>query len=142
MINLETRDCRLVRIHAVNGVFQPTLEPSIRVSPTLLWNLGNPTYLHLRSPKVVSESRGQPLDSSVFPTSQEVSVARIPSEFSMHRRFQPIFLEALKVYFQERRRILKMGDIVALPINASLARYLPASEQSPEEEPNVDDPFV
>lgn len=58
-----------------------------------------------------------------FPTAHSVTVARIASPHSVHRAYQPLFLDALKDYFQGRRRVLKKGDLIAVGVCEDVARY-------------------
>jgi peroxin-6 len=63
-----------------------------------------------------------------------VTVSRICSPLSVDRQFQPLFLHALKLYFEQARRIVCSGDVIAIPINAALARLLPPAKDDAEAE--------
>lgn len=47
---------------------------------------------------------------------RSITLARIASPISVQKRYQPLVLSALKEYFQNSSRLLKKGDIIALPI--------------------------
>ena len=92
------------------------------LSPITLHNMGSPKTISLR---FAVQRPGE----AFFPTADAVTIARVASEHSMHKRYQPIFLEGLKAFFQEKRRILKQGDLIAIPIDDALARF---TEDVPE----------
>lgn len=98
----------------------------IALSPITLHNMGSPKTISLR---LAVQRPGE----TFFPTADAITIARVASEHSMHKRYQPIFLEGLKAFFQERRRILKQGDLIAIPIDDALARFtedVPEGEES------------
>ena len=92
------------------------------LSPITLHNMGSPETFSLR---FAMQRPGE----AFFPTADAVTIARVASEHSMYKRYQPIFMEGLKAFFQEKRRILKQGDLIAIPIDDALARF---TEDVPE----------
>lgn len=63
-------------------------------------------------------------DEFEFPIAKAISIARIASEHSMQKKYQPLFISALKEYFKISKRILKQGDLIAIPIDASKSLFL------------------
>ncbi|KAG8804311.1 peroxisomal assembly protein, partial [Serendipita sp. 399] len=54
-----------------------------------------------------------------LPVATSVTLARIASPVTVQKRFQPTIFHALKNYFQFSRRLLKKGNILAIPISTS-----------------------
>lgn len=52
-----------------------------------------------------------------IPTARSVALARVASPFSIHRRYEPLFIDALREYFGSAKRLVKGGDIIPLQIN-------------------------
>lgn len=51
------------------------------------------------------------------PTAKSITLARVASPFSVHRRYEPLFIDALHEYFGSSKRLVKGGDIIPLRIN-------------------------
>lgn len=90
------------------------------ISPILLHNMSNPTIIRLTPLKKDSHV---PTNSN-FPIAKAISIARIASEHSMQKKYQPLFINALKNYFKSSKRILQQGDLIALPIDAQKSLFL------------------
>ena len=71
-----------------------------------------------------------------IPIARAVTVARIASPYSNDRIYQPFFLHALKEYFDTQKRLVKKGDLIAVGMQAELARLVHERES---EEPNHTD---
>lgn len=56
-----------------------------------------------------------------IPTAQSITVARVASPVTMQRKYQQILLRALRKYFDGKRRLLKKGDLIAVPVDVSNA---------------------
>ncbi|KAG8993652.1 peroxisomal assembly protein [Tulasnella sp. 427] len=110
-------------------IFPPTFEglPSTAIaSPTLTSNIlstsssTNATNSTITiHPAPFSSSHSPPI-----PTATTATIARIASPHASDKTFQPLFLRALKRYFQGRVRVVKEGDIVAVPIWVEQAELL------------------
>ena len=89
--------------------------------------MASPVFLHNfgidSTPLVV---RPSPFGSRPpsLPTARSVTVARVASPHASDRAYQPIFLRALKRYFETNMRLVKMGDLVAVGIHVEDARIL------------------
>lgn len=93
---------------------------SLLASPLFLYNLaseGSQNQLSIRPTPF--GGRAPPL-----PTARSITVARVSSPYANNRTYQPLFLRALKDYFEMKIRMLKMGDLIAVPIRAEDARLI------------------
>ena len=133
--NQSNGDRRLVHIYAHDSTPFNTSMTIMNVSPLLLVNMGNPTNIQI-SPAQVSLQA----NDFVFPVARSISIARVASEHSMHKKYQSLFLTALKAYFQSRNRILKEGDLIAVPIEEGLARFL-GDDSDKEEVQEADEDY-
>lgn len=106
--------------------------------PTLLHNI-LPASASTASPPPISLLPAKGSSSGAawspeFPTAHSVTVARIASPHSVHRAYQSLFLDALKDYFQGRRRVLKQGDLLAVGISEDTARFGGAGREERDDE--------
>ncbi|KAG6861902.1 hypothetical protein C0995_010608 [Termitomyces sp. Mi166 len=112
-----TSNCRLVQILA-----DDELVPTVGIvagSPVLLRNL-------------FPESATRPV-----PNAQALTVARVASPASTSRKYQPLFLKALKAYFDSTKRLVKQGDIIAVPIDTG--DIIHHQEETESQETTIDD---
>lgn len=58
------------------------------------------------------------------PFAESLRIARVAGPLSVDRAYQGLFLEALRTFFEDRRRICRNGDIIAVAIEASKARFV------------------
>ena len=89
----------------------------------MLHNLGNPsaaTWVRHRRP-------------TDLPVAQSVTIARIASEYSMNKRYQSMVLKGLKEYFQQCQRVVRQGDILAIPIDTAQTRFQSEQQEVTEE---------
>lgn len=130
--NLEDRS--LDRVAKVIG--QPYGEPGLlAIPPLLLHNLStghsNPQFLAVR--KCPFGQKKPPT-----PVARSVTLARIASPISVQKRYQPLVLKALREYFQVAKRVLKNGDMVAMPISTSSAPLLDGLIENEAKRSNMD----
>lgn len=80
--------------------------------------------------------RPSPFGSSnpAIPTARSITVARIASPISINRQYQQLCIDALKTYFDSGKKLMKQGDLVALPIDTDLSRRATTADGSHEEE--------
>ena len=80
--------------------------------------------------------RPSPFGSSnpTIPTARSITVARIASPISINRQYQYLCIDALKTYFDSGKKLMKQGDLLALPINTDLSRRATTADNSHEEE--------
>jgi peroxin-6 len=101
------------------------------VPPVLLHNLGldpnNSSSIRLRQGSFTQQE--PPL-----PVAKSITLARIASDISVRKKYQPIVFQALRQYFQRAKRALKQGDTIALPVNISEASLFDSfSEVDPKQ---------
>lgn len=103
------------------------------LSPILLANLEHTTHVRLSplSP-ILQESlvprstmkKAKIDNSSSPPVAEELTILRISTPLSTERALQTGIFTALKQYFETKQRILKQGDIIALPVDTKVSRLL------------------
>ena len=65
------------------------------------------------------------------PFAESLRIARVAGPLSVDRAYQGLFLDALRTFFEDRRRICRNGDVIAVAIEASKARF--ASKEAEQE---------
>jgi peroxin-6 len=94
-------------------------------SPILLENLGSPSHLQIQPlathAAAVSE-KTKITSSSLPPFAKEVTLQKLATPLSSDRLLQPSLFTGLKEYFEQRRRLVKRGDMVAIAIDEALGR--------------------
>ncbi|KDQ59383.1 hypothetical protein JAAARDRAFT_153154 [Jaapia argillacea MUCL 33604] len=106
---------RFVRVFANDELV--TQAGVLIASPILVHNIhGSATT---SSQSVLVALRASPFGSRPPPirTARTLTIARVASPCTIDRAYQPIFLNALKGYFDGRRRLIKQGDLLALAID-------------------------
>lgn len=93
-----------------------TIDTCIYLPPLLLYNLGSPTKLLV-----------QKLDTPIIlPVAEKITISRIASEITTNRKYERACLSGLKSYFEIKKRVIKEGDTIAIPIDTLSAEALPA----------------
>ncbi|KAK7023801.1 peroxisomal biogenesis factor 6, partial [Favolaschia claudopus] len=105
---------RLVRVVADDTLV--TSNGIVHASPVLIHNIC--PSLASSSPRTLSLhpspfGSGQP----AIPTAKAITIARVASPISVDRAYQPSFLRSLKAYFNGSKRLIKNGDIIAVPVD-------------------------
>ena len=103
------------------------------LSPVLRANLGQPLFLRL-SPLLAgpAENSGARTTNKVSkinsstspPVAKEMTILRVSTPLSTERTLQSGIFAALKQHFENKRRILRQGDLIALPIDVGASRLL------------------
>ncbi|KAJ4372280.1 peroxisomal assembly protein [Neocucurbitaria cava] len=100
------------------------------LSPILLANLGGPSHLRI-TPLAPHQSSHLPrsalqkprlTSSSLPPSAKEVTLLKVSTPLSSDRLLQPSLFAALKEHFEQKRRIVKSGDLIGVSIDESLGR--------------------
>jgi peroxin-6 len=99
----------------------------IAISPILLNNLAANQHTP-QSLTVLQSPFGQKIPP--VPTARSITLARIATPISIHRRYQPVVLHALRQHFQTSRRLLKKDDLIALPISTASSILLDGLSES------------
>lgn len=63
-----------------------------------------------------------------IPTARTVTVAKIASPFSIDKTYQEFFLRSLKNYFMFAKRLIRKGDLLAIPLQTELAALVKRCE--------------
>jgi peroxin-6 len=100
------------------------------LSPVLLANLKDPANISMSTMPIVKKPslkrpvtpRVDPSSGRVPPTASEVTLRKIVTPISTERSLNNTLYANLKQYFEERQRIVKPGDMIAITIDGSLGR--------------------
>ncbi|KAG8760764.1 peroxisomal assembly protein [Serendipita sp. 396] len=107
---------QLVRVEGSDS-YQGTLDVRTLVATPLLLHhlsIGTEPTSAISLRRTSFGQRAPPL-----PVATSITIARIASQVTVQKRFQFIVFHALKNYFQSARRLLKKGNVLAVPINTS-----------------------
>ncbi|TVY48643.1 Peroxisomal biogenesis factor [Lachnellula occidentalis] len=108
-------------------VQKPT-NPIVYLSPVLLANMENTPYCRLsalkRAPQPARTAQPKITSSSRPPCAQELTLSKISTPLSTDRNFQDALFANLKGHFANRVRVVRKGDLVAIPIDEDLGRTL------------------
>ena len=118
----------------------------IWMSPILLANLGNPKVVRvLKMPSISIEGHrperntpGGEGPSARPPSTDEVTLNRVSSPLSSDKILQGALMSRLKSYFEQKRRIHKEGDLIALDIDTDIGRILGIRDDDSEPPPGMD----
>ena len=126
-------------------------DPSMAVawlSPVLLSNLGQVSHVKL-SPLLAGPSEGttprvtskisKVNNSASPPVAKELTILRISTPLSTERALQSGIFASLKQHFERKRRILRQGDLIALPIDVDASRLLAQASAGAETEADVEE---
>lgn len=103
------------------------------LSPILLANIGQAPFVKLSpllaGPTGYNGSRATNKTSKVIsstspPVAKELTILRVSTPLSTERALQTGIFASLKQHFEKKRRILRQGDIIALPIDVGASRLL------------------
>lgn len=110
----------------------------IYLSPILLANLNEPTNISMapmpsgKRPSLKRPMTPRPTSNKFPPTASEVTLRKIVTPISTERSLNNALFARLKQYFQEKQRIVKPGDIVAVQLDESLGRSVYEGEVEQE----------
>jgi peroxin-6 len=119
------------RRSSVASFSQPSASLQAYLSPILLANLQSPSYIritplapHLPSllPRGSALQKPRITSSSVPPSAKEVTLLKISTPLSSDRLLQPSLFAALKEHFEQKRRVVRSGDLIGVSIDESLGR--------------------
>lgn len=105
---------------------------TLYLSPILLANMGEPSNISMMSiPSSKKTSLKRPMtprpasvSARLPPTALEVTLRKIVTPISTEKLLNKSLYANLKQYFEERQRVVKPGDILAIPIDESLGRSI------------------
>ncbi|KAI1431082.1 peroxisomal biogenesis factor 6 [Xylaria sp. CBS 124048] len=116
------------RMSFFDSQIQKPMGPGAHMSPLLLANLENTPYVRLSplkrhahplrpgQPKITSASRP--------PHARDVTIQQIRTPISSEKALQTAILGGLKSHFARGLRIVRTGDLIAVPIDTQLGRAL------------------
>lgn len=101
--------------------------PAACISPVLLANLENTPYLRLSPLKRTGPLRGPAAKlAPPFqpPPAREVTLQQVRTPVTADREVQTAVMAGLKLYFENKLRVVRAGDLIAVPIDTQLGRTL------------------
>lgn len=104
--------------------------PAVLLSPILLANLSNAQFVKIgalppparHDPKLAHVPRSATI--KLPPFAKEVIFSKIADPTTTNPALQSILFSALKHYLESKRRILKKGDLVGLPVDQELGKAM------------------
>lgn len=114
-------------------------ELAVYMSPLLMQNLANGVPIDGRtsSLKVILRNLGVRSDTVMadqpdilqdcpltLPFADAITISRVAGPWSTNRKYQNLFLSALKTYFEESHRIMHQGDVFAVSFDKSKAKWI------------------
>jgi peroxin-6 len=116
------------RLSFFESQIQRPASPTAYASPILLANLDDAPYLRLAPLKKASyQGKGTiPRFTSAArpPYARDITIHHIRTPISAERAFQTAVLGGLKRYFAQKIRLVRNGDLIAVPVDAELGRTL------------------
>lgn len=107
---------------------QPMSSPAAYASPVLLANLDGASYLRISALKGTSSQGKGTLPrfttASHPPYAKDIGIHYIRTPISAERAYQTAVLGGLKRYFARKTRLVRSGDLIAVPVDAQLGRVL------------------
>ncbi|KAI0693875.1 P-loop containing nucleoside triphosphate hydrolase protein [Cytidiella melzeri] len=130
VINSVDNTRRLVRVYADDSLNSG----AIHASPVTIFNLSKDGSRREHQ-EITLHSTPFGSRRPAIPTARTVTIARIASPMSTNRIFQPYFLQSLQHYFQGQLRLVKQGDIIAIPLDTD--EYRRTWSEDKADAPNV-----
>ncbi|KAI9740287.1 MAG: peroxisomal assembly protein [Cirrosporium novae-zelandiae] len=137
------------RKESISLLQRPSLNAVAHLSPVFLSNLQETKYIRI-SPlsdyssstpiRPAAERSRQPKLEP--PLAKEVTLLKVSSPLSTDRALQPALMASLKQYFEQRRRLVKSGDLVGISIDENLARVLFSFTKPPDADPGADSSLI
>lgn len=124
----------LVRRSSVATVHTPDTPTIVAwLSPVLLLNIGQPSFVNLSplltgppkdsGPRVAYKT-SKVNSSASPPVAKELTILRLSTPLSTERALQSGIFTSLKQHFEKKRRIIRQGDLIALPVDVGASRLL------------------
>jgi peroxin-6 len=129
------------RMSFFESQIQKPSSPTVYLSPVLLASMENTPYCRLsplkRVPQLGKPSQPKITGTSLPPFARELTLTKILTPFSTERTLQNALFAGLKQHYASRTRIVRKGDLVAIPIDEDLGRTL--YQPSSSEDLDIDD---
>jgi peroxin-6 len=114
--------------------------PTVYLSPILLANMENTPYCRLsplkRAVQPMKVSQPKITSASRPSFARELTLSKISTPFTTDRTLQNALFAGLRSHFSNRTRLVRKGDLVAIPVDSDLGRTL---YQSSADDPDIDD---
>ncbi|KAI1333363.1 peroxisomal biogenesis factor 6 [Xylariaceae sp. FL0255] len=124
------------RLSFFESQIQRPTGPNVHLSPVLLANLENTPYVRLSPLKrhAYPTRPGQAKITSLShpPYARDVTIQQIRTPVSSEKALQTAILGGLKTHFARSLRIVRTGDLIAVPIDTRLGRTLQEAAASDE----------
>jgi peroxin-6 len=119
------------RLSFFESQVQRTPSPTAYASPILLANLDEASYLRI-SPLKRTAYQGKGTlprftSASRPPYARDIAIHHVRTPVSAERAYQTAVLGGLKHYFASKVRLVREGDLIAVPVDAQLGRALQES---------------
>lgn len=110
---------------------RPTSPPTAYASPILLANLGDPSQVRISPLNAMPDGPMSPAaggtmtkltSTSIPPLAKEVTLSKIATPLSTEKSLQASMFSALKIYFEQKRRIVQSGDLIGIAVDTRLGR--------------------
>ncbi|RMZ81204.1 hypothetical protein DV737_g2689, partial [Chaetothyriales sp. CBS 132003] len=105
-----------------------SLTPKLFLSPVLLANLANAPFVKVgalpSAPR--HDVKQRPSTCRAPPTAREVSLLKISTPTTTRKDLQPALFSGLKRFFEEKKRMIKRGDLLAIAIDQDLGTIISA----------------
>ncbi|KAF1912487.1 hypothetical protein BDU57DRAFT_482962 [Ampelomyces quisqualis] len=119
---------------------QPGASLQAYLSPILLANLDSPSHIRITplashqsslAPRSSALQKPRLTTSSLPPSAKQVTLLKVSTPLSSDRLLQPSLFAALKEHFEQKRRVVKSGDLIGVSIDEALGRavFQAASEE-------------
>jgi peroxin-6 len=121
------------RRSSVASFSQPSASLQAYLSPVLLANLQSPSHIRITPlaphqsslmPRNSALAKPRITSSSLPPSAKEVTLLKVSTPLSSDRLLQPSLFAALKEHFEQKRRVVKSGDLIGISIDESLGRAI------------------
>ncbi|KAL9619567.1 MAG: hypothetical protein Q9160_005843 [Pyrenula sp. 1 TL-2023] len=114
----------------ISQVPQVSLTPSAFIPPILLENIGNPEFVKLspwqsptpQAPNRTNASHVNQSRSLSPPLAGEVMLLKLRTPMAVERTVDALTISNLRGHFNSKRRILKRGDLVGIPVDAEIGK--------------------
>ncbi|TKX22399.1 peroxisomal biogenesis factor 6 [Elsinoe australis] len=106
-----------------------TVTPAAYLSPILLANLGDPTFLRMTPMRSSEEPcMGRPAGkmppASLPPAAKDANLLKIQSPVSTDKAIDSSVFNGLVAYFEGKQRLVKTGDLIAIPVDEDVGRAI------------------
>ncbi|MBE3048628.1 hypothetical protein IMZ48_40235, partial [Candidatus Bathyarchaeota archaeon] len=115
------------RLSFFDSQVQKPASPAAYVSPILQANLENASYVRLSALKRSYQGKGtlpKFSNASRPPDAGEIRIHRIKSPVTIEGAYQTAVLGGIKSFFSRKIRLLRTGDVLAIPIDAHLGKAM------------------